>query len=59
MLDLDKELMVREDFWSFLGGYGAYEELLTCFESAGMSMKKEIDDYFETFNLNRISTDLD
>ena len=51
--------MVGEDFWNFLGGDGAYEELLTCFKNAGMSMKKEIDDYFETFNLNRISTDLD
>ncbi len=58
MLDLDKELMVGEDFWNFLGGDGAYEELLTCFGSAGMSMKKEIDDYFETFNLNQISTGL-
>ncbi len=31
MLDLDNELKVAEEFWDFLGGKGAYLELLNCF----------------------------
>lgn len=49
MFDLEKELMVGEGFWDFLGGEGAYEDLLGCFERVGISMKKEIDDYFGKF----------
>lgn len=50
MLDLENELKVAEEFWDFLGGKGTYEELLECFERAGINMKKEIDDYFREFN---------
>ena len=46
MLDFDKELKVAEEFWDFLGGKGAYEDLLDCFEQAGLELRPEIDRYF-------------
>lgn len=49
MLDLKEELMVAERFWNFLGGEGAYDELLECFESAGIELRGEIDKYFSRF----------
>jgi type II restriction enzyme len=49
MLDLDKELKVANEFWDFLGGEGAYQELLDCFERVGIELRPEIDQYFETF----------
>jgi len=50
MLDLDNELKVAEEFWDFLGGKGAYSELLDCFERAGIELRPEIDEYFAKFN---------
>lgn len=50
MLDLDNELKVAEEFWDFLGGKGAYNELLDCFEKAGIELRPEIDSYFTKFN---------
>ena len=50
MLDLEKELLVAENFWDFLGGKGVYYELLDCFECAGIELRPEIDDYFAKFN---------
>lgn len=50
MLDLDKELKVAGEFWDFLGGEGAYEELLKCFERVGIEMREEIDNYFSNYN---------
>ncbi len=49
MLDLEQELKVADEFWDFLGGKGAYEELLNCFERAGIELRPEIDKYFEKF----------
>ncbi|MEW6507566.1 MAG: TdeIII family type II restriction endonuclease [Bacteroidota bacterium] len=49
MLDLEYELKVAEEFWDFLGGKGAYEDLLNCFEVVGIEMRDEIDDYFSRF----------
>lgn len=49
MLDLDNELKVAEEFWDFLGGDGAYSELLDCFERVGIEMRPEIDEYFSRF----------
>ncbi len=49
MLDLKNELKVAEEFWDFLGGENAYSDLLDCFERAGISLRKEIDKYFEKF----------
>ncbi|ACF13616.1 type II restriction endonuclease TdeIII [Chloroherpeton thalassium ATCC 35110] len=53
MLDLPQELKVAEEFWDFLGGDGAYNDLLDCFERVGIELRKEIDHYFERFNPNR------
>ncbi len=50
MLDLDNELKVAAEFWDFLGGEGAYDDLLDCFELVGIELRKEIDDYFARFN---------
>jgi len=52
MLDLDNELKVAEEFWDFLGGKGAYDDLLGCFERVGIELRSEIDEYFERFNKN-------
>ena len=49
MIDLKYELKVAKDFWDFLGGEGAYEELLSCFEIAGIEMRDEIEKYFKRF----------
>jgi len=49
MLDLENELKVAEEFWDFLGGEGAYNDLLGCFERVGIEMRDEIDKYFERF----------
>lgn len=49
MLDLDKELKVANEFWDFLGGEGAYQGLLDCFERIGVELRVEIDEYFKKF----------
>lgn len=49
MLDLENELKVANDFWDFLGGIGAYEDLLYCFEKVGIELRGEIDEYFKKF----------
>ncbi len=49
MLDIDYELMVADEFWDFLGGEGAYNDLLDCFEAAGIELCPEIDTYFNRF----------
>jgi type II restriction enzyme len=50
MLDLSQELMVANEFWDFLGGDGAYIDLLDCFEKAGVILRPEIDKYFSKFS---------
>lgn len=50
MLDLQKEVMVAEEFWDFLSGDGTYYDLLDCFEKAGIELRPEIDEYFKRFN---------
>lgn len=50
MLDLPNELKVAEEFWDFLGGEGAYQDLLNCFERVGIELRAEIDNYFSRFN---------
>ena len=49
MLDLGQELEVANEFWDFLGGDGAYQDLLDCFERVGIELRPEIDQYFEKF----------
>lgn len=50
MLDLDNELKVAAEFWDFLGGQGAYNDLLDIFERIGLELRPEIDDYFARYN---------
>ena len=50
MLDLEEELKVAEEFWDFLGGEGAYNDLLEYFERVGIELRQEIDEYFKRFN---------
>lgn len=50
MLDLEYELKVADEFWNFLGGESAYQDLLDIFERVGMELRPEIDNYFARFN---------
>ena len=50
MLDLNKELVVADEFWDFLGGNNTYQDLLDCFERVGIELRAEIDIYFKRFN---------
>lgn len=49
MFDLNKEVLVAEELWDFIGGEGAYKDLLVCFEQAGIELRPEIDNYFSNF----------
>jgi type II restriction enzyme len=49
MIDINNELKVAEEFWDFLGGDGAYEELLKCFERVGIKLRPELDECFSRF----------
>ena len=51
-VDINNELKVAEQFWDFLGGEGAYRDLLDCFEKSGQELRPEIDSYFSKFNKN-------
>lgn len=50
MLDLPNELKVADEFWNFIGGEGAYQDLLDIFERIGIELRPEIDDYFARYN---------
>jgi hypothetical protein len=50
MLDLENELKVAQEFWDFIGGAGAYQDLLDIFESIGIELRPEIDSYFKRYN---------
>jgi type II restriction enzyme len=49
MLDLPNELKVADEFWDFIGGEGAYQDLLNIFERVGIELRPEIDDYFARY----------
>lgn len=49
LYDLDQEVLVAEEFWDFLGGKGAYEELLDIFEKTGIELRDEIDNKLSEF----------
>lgn len=50
MLDLNHELKVADEFWDFLGGEGTFVQLLDIFESVGIELRSEIDEYFLKYN---------
>jgi len=52
MLDLENELKVAQEFWDFIGGEGAYTDLLDIFERIGLELRPEIDAYFSKYNKN-------
>ena len=49
MFELHKEVLIAEELWDFIGGDGAYHDLLDCFEQAGIELRPEIDEYFARF----------
>jgi len=49
MLDLENELKVADELWDFLGNGSTYQELLDCFERAGIELRPQIDEYFQNF----------
>lgn len=49
MLDLENELKVAEGFWDFLSGTNCYQDLLDIFETVGIELRSEIDNYFTRF----------
>lgn len=49
MFDIKREILVAEELWDFLGGDGAYSDLLDCFEAAGIELRPKIDDYFARY----------
>lgn len=49
MFDLKEEVLVAEELWDFLGGKGAYNDLLDCFERVGIELRSEIDKKFSEF----------
>ena len=40
--DLDNEVLIGKEFWDFLGGENAYEEILKIFRLVGERKGKEI-----------------
>jgi len=50
MIDLENELKVADEFWDFIGGKGAYINLLDIFERIGIELRSEIDEYFAKYN---------
>jgi hypothetical protein len=53
MMDMSNDYLIGKAFWDFIGGIGAYEDLLGCFERVGIELRGEIDLYFEKFKLNK------
>ncbi len=49
MFDLEAEVLVANDLWDFIGGEGAYQDLLDCFEQVGIELRPEIDEHFSKF----------
>lgn len=46
LFDLPNEILVAQDWWNFIAGDNIYEELLDCFQVAGIKLRDEIDRYF-------------
>lgn len=49
LFDLEREVLVAEDYWDFIGKEGTYEQLLGIFEETGIELRDEIDKYFLGF----------
>lgn len=49
MFEQHTQIKVAEEFWDFLAGKPVYDDILDCFEAAGIQMRSEIDAYFSRF----------
>lgn len=49
MLDLKSEVLIASEFWDFLVEEGTYNDLLDCFEQAGIELRPFIDEYFTKY----------
>jgi hypothetical protein len=49
LFDTKVEVLVGNELWDFIGGNGAYDDLLDCFEQAGIELRPEIDQHFTKF----------
>lgn len=49
MYDIKHEILVAEEFWDFLAGEGAFQELLNVFEQVGKELRPQIDEAFSKF----------
>ena len=49
MFDVKNELKVGKEYSDFIGGEGAYHELLDIFENVGIKMREEINEYFASY----------
>ncbi len=50
MYDIKNEILVADELWAFIGGEGTYQDLLDCFEQAGIQLRPEIDSYFAKYS---------
>lgn len=50
MFDLKNEILIADELWDFIGGEGAYQDLLNCFEQAGIELRPEIDAHFAKYS---------
>lgn len=49
LFDLENEVLVGKEFWDFIGGSGAYEDILFVFEQAGIELYDEIEAKMKSF----------
>lgn len=55
VLEKPKEFLIAEEYWDFIGGRGAYKQLLGVFSSVGKSYKKQLEDKFAEVAMLRYS----
>jgi type II restriction enzyme len=51
---MENKNQTLEGFWDFLGGEGAFTNLLTILEKVGLELRGEIDDYFKRYNKEEV-----
>ena len=43
-LDIENQLLIGEEFWTYIGGNGTFEQLLEIYQEVGFEMSKTIID---------------
>ena len=51
--DKGKDFLIGKDFWDFLGGNGAYEELIDIYEKVGEEIRPVLDQKFKDIAKNQ------